>query len=74
MKGALLTEKTSYFLLFWFPAGQDAQMFFGEKIKKKKEMGKKKKDRWHWSTEEINRVTSLHSWGLIEGFLLLKIE
>lgn len=26
MKGALLTEKTSYFLLFWFPAGQDVQM------------------------------------------------
>lgn len=34
--------------------------------------GEKKKDRWHWSTEEINRVTSLHSWGLVEGFLLLK--
>lgn len=36
------------------------------------EREREKKDRWHWSTEEINRVTSLHSWGLLEGFLLLK--
>lgn len=34
MKGALLTEKTSYFLFFWFPAGQDVQMVFWKKKKK----------------------------------------
>lgn len=77
MKGALLTEMTSHFLLFSFPAGQDVQMglrFFlgGGRGTDGEEREREKKDRWHWSTEEINRVASLHSWGLLEGFLLLK--
>lgn len=62
MKGALLT-KPRHFLLLCFPAGQDEQMAFGGK----------KRNQWHWSTEKISRVTSMHTWGLAEGFLHLKV-
>lgn len=72
MEGALLTEKTVLtfvLLIFCWPGCTDG-------LKKKKEKRErerlKKKDRCHWSREEINRVTSLHSWGLVEGFLPLK--
>lgn len=51
MKGALLTEKTSHFLLFWFYAGQDVQMVFGKK--KKKDRQKKRTD----DTEVQKRLT-----------------
>lgn len=44
MKGALVTEKTSYFLFFWFPAGQDVQMFFWKKKKKEQMTLKHRRD------------------------------
>lgn len=67
MEGALLTERQVTFalLISCWPGCTDG-------FKKNWEREKKKKDRCHWSREEINRVTSLHSWGLVEGFLLLK--